>query len=97
MILAEEMADWGFFNAVVPRADFDAKVAFYARPAGTRLTRLGRRRPSASCGGTCSTTTPAPRSSDSKALIDRMMQLPDYVEGVAAMRERRAPRFTGNR
>ena len=29
----------------------------------------------------------------SKALIDQMMQRPDYLEGVAAMRERRPPRF----
>ena len=62
VILAEEMADWGFFNAVVPRADFDAKVAVLRGPAGARRHPTRRRPPSASCGATCSTTTPGPRS-----------------------------------
>jgi enoyl-CoA hydratase/carnithine racemase len=31
VILAEEMGDWGFFNAVVPAEAFDAKVADYAQ------------------------------------------------------------------
>ncbi|MDH4363041.1 MAG: enoyl-CoA hydratase, partial [Acidimicrobiia bacterium] len=37
-----------------------------------------------------------PRSSveRSKELIDEMMQRPDYLEGVKAMRDKRPPRFT---
>jgi enoyl-CoA hydratase/carnithine racemase len=96
VILAEEMADWGFFNAVVPRADFDAKVAFYAgllaRVSPDSVTTAKRQ-----LWGDLLHDDPRAAVEDSKALIDRMMQLPDYVEGVAAMRERRAPRFTGNR
>jgi hypothetical protein len=30
----------------------------------------------------------------SKELIDEMMQRPDYLEGVKAMRDKRPPRFT---
>jgi len=95
VILAEEMADWGFFNAVVPRADFDAKVAFYAgllaRVSPDSATTAKRQ-----LWGDLLHDDPRAAVEESKALIDRMMQLPDYVEGVAAMQERRAPRFTGN-
>lgn len=95
VILAREMADWGFFNAVLPRAAFDEHVAGYAAMlAGLSpdsVTTAKRQ-----LWGDVLHHDPRAAVEASKALIGEMMQQPDYLEGVAAMREKRPPRFTGS-
>ena len=94
MILAEEMADWGFFNAVVPREAFDAKVTEYAQLLAAvspdSVTTAKRQ-----LWGDVLHHDPRAAVEHSKELIDVMMQRPDYLEGVAAMREKRPTRFVG--
>jgi enoyl-CoA hydratase/carnithine racemase len=93
VILAEEMRDWGFFNAVLPPADFDAHVTDYARmlaAASPDSVTTAKRQ----LWGDLLHDDPRAAVEESKALIGEMMQRPDYTEGVAAMREKRPPRFT---
>jgi enoyl-CoA hydratase/carnithine racemase len=92
VILAEEMRDWGFFNEVLPRADFQAHVADYAgllAAASPDSVTTAKRQ----LWGDLLHHDPRAAVEHSKVLIGEMMQRPDYTEGVAAMREKRAPRF----
>jgi enoyl-CoA hydratase/carnithine racemase len=92
VLLAEELAAFGFFNAVYERDCFTHEVYAYARkPAAL------------SPGATAATkrqlyddllhTDPARSVRESKNLIGQLMQEPDYREGVAALIEKRSPRF----
>lgn len=93
VILAEEMREWGFFNAVLPPADFDAHVARFARllaAASPDSVTTAKRQ----LWGDLLHLDPRSAVEQSKLLIGEMMQRPDYTEGVTAVREKRAPRFT---
>lgn len=92
VILAEEMADWGFFNAVVPAEQFDETVARYAgwlAAASPHSVTMSKRQ----LWGDLLQHDPRDAVERSKQLIGEAMQLPDYTEGVRAMAEKRAPRF----
>lgn len=94
VIRAEEMRHWGFFNNVYPAEEFDEKVADYAKlvagmsPAAVRTAKR-------QLWGDLLHADPRAAVEQSKELIGEAMQHPDYTEGVAAMREKRAPRFGG--
>jgi len=95
VILAEDMADWGFYNAVVPAEQFDATVARYAgwlAAASPHSVTTTKRQ----LWGDLLGLDPRDAVERSKGLIGEAMQLPDYTEGVRAMAEKRPPRW-GNR
>ncbi len=92
VILAAEMRDWGLFNDVVPAGELMDRVRTYATwlaevsPDSVATTKR-------QLWDDVLALDPGASVEHSKQLIDQMMQRPDYLEGVAAMRERRPPRF----
>jgi enoyl-CoA hydratase/carnithine racemase len=92
IVEAHELADWGLFNRVVPRDEFPAAVDEYAgllaaaSPSAVTTTKR-------QLWDDLLSLDPAASVHDSKRRIDAAMQGPDYAEGVAALRERRPPRF----
>lgn len=92
IIISEEMRDWGFFNQVLPRDEFDERVADYARmvaQASPGAVATAKRQ----LWGDLLHDDPARAIEESKDLIGDHMKHPDYTEGVAAMMEKRTPRF----
>lgn len=89
---AEEMERMGFFNKVLPRADFDAHVDSYAHMvAGLSPEAVSTAK--RQLWGDVLHGDPRAAVEASKAEIARMMNHPDYAEGVAALKEKRPPRF----
>lgn len=92
VIMTDEMRDWGFFNEVVPREAFDAKVREFAlllAGASPASVATAKRQ----LWGDLLHHDPRAAVEHSKELIGEMMQQPDYAEGVKAMTERRPPVF----
>ncbi|MEZ5409464.1 MAG: enoyl-CoA hydratase-related protein [Acidimicrobiales bacterium] len=92
VVLAEEMRHWGLFNEVLPPDRFRDHVTGYARLlAGVSpdsVTTAKRQ-----LWGDLLHDDPRSSVERSKELIDEMMQRPDYLEGVKAMRDKRPPNF----
>jgi enoyl-CoA hydratase/carnithine racemase len=92
VILSEEMRHWGLFNAVVPPDRFANHVADYARMlAGVSpdsLMTVKRQ-----LWGDLLHDDPRASIERSKELIGEAMQRPDYYEGVAALQQKRPPKF----
>ena len=92
VILAEEMREWGFFNTVVPRAEFAGTVARFAgllAAASPEAITTAKRQ----LWGDVLQHDPGTSVARSKELIGELMRRPDYAEALAAMAEKRAPRF----
>ncbi|MGH3437539.1 MAG: enoyl-CoA hydratase-related protein [Sciscionella sp.] len=89
---ADELRHSGFFNKVLPRDGFRDAVYSYARliaAASPAAVSTAKRQ----IWDDVLAHDPAKAVARSKQLIGEHMQLPDYAEGVAAITERRAPRF----
>ena len=92
VLRAEELGAMGFFNAVLPRPEFERRVADYAAmlaAASPEAVSTAKRQ----LWGDLLHNDPAAAVEESKALIARLVTLPDYAEGVAALLEKRPPRF----
>ncbi len=92
--LAEEALELGLVNAVVPRErllphtrDYVREMVATVSPGSLRETR---RQIYADLHRDVGSSV-----ADSEALIERMMREPDFAEGVAALLEKRAPRWGG--
>ena len=93
ILRAEEMEPMGFFNKVLPPEDFDRHVSDYARmvaAASPESVTTAKRQMWADLLH----SDVAAAVEESKALIGKLMKLPDYAEGVAALMDKRPPRFT---
>ena len=84
----------GLVSAVVPAGELAAHVGSSARvlasevsPASMAVTKRQLYRDLLASGG------PAASIADAEATMSSMMRAPDYREGVAALREKRPPRF----
>jgi enoyl-CoA hydratase/carnithine racemase len=92
VVLAEEALAMGLVNRVVPGDELDDAVSDYARrlcdevsPASLAATKRQLY--------TDLHTDVASAVRDANARLEAMMRQPDFAEGVAALRERRAPDF----
>ncbi|MDB5911025.1 MAG: Enoyl-CoA hydratase [Massilia sp.] len=89
---ADELRHTGLFNKVLPLDGFMDAVYDYARllaAASPAAVTTAKRQ----IWADVLQHSPAAAVEESKELIGRHMQMPDYKEGVAAMMKRRAPRF----
>ncbi|MFE2429316.1 enoyl-CoA hydratase-related protein [Streptomyces sp. NPDC059373] len=92
VLRAEEMAAMGFFNKVLPEPEFTKHVDEYAHllaAASPDAVTSAKRQMWADLLH----SDAAAAVEESKALIGTLMNRPDYAEGVAAMLEKRTPRF----
>jgi len=94
IFLAEEARDMGLVSAVVPAADLADHVGAYASglatgvsPASLAVTKRQLYGDLLAAGG------PASSIAHAETTMSAMMLAPDYREGVAALREKRPPRF----
>ncbi|MGH8999544.1 MAG: enoyl-CoA hydratase-related protein [Acidimicrobiia bacterium] len=92
VLLAEELAAMGFFNAVVPRDGFERHVDEYAHMIAA-LSPEAVATAKRQLWADLLHTDPGRAVEESKALIGDLMGKPDYAEGVAAFLEKRPPRF----
>jgi len=94
IFVAEEAREMGLVSAVVPAAELAEHVRNYAAslatgvsPASLAVTKRQLYGDLLAAGG------PASSIAQAEATMTAMMRAPDYREGVAALREKRAPRF----
>ena len=95
VFLAEEARGMGFLNAVFPPETFEAEVlriaGEMARTASPVAMKAAKRQLYAEVMG----GDPGRSVEHSKELIGQLMKHPDFPEGLAAQRDKRAPRFRG--
>jgi enoyl-CoA hydratase/carnithine racemase len=94
IFLAEEAAAMGLVRAVVPAGELPEHVRAYASNLATNVsatsiavTKRQLYRDLLAAAGPASSIT------DAETRMSSMMRAPDYREGVAALREKRSPRF----
>ncbi len=94
VVTADESADWGLWNAVLPDGDaaLDAAVA-YARTLATAVGPEALRTTKGQLYADLLHHDPAAAIHTANDLLAAAMGTAEYREGVAALRERRAPRF----
>jgi enoyl-CoA hydratase/carnithine racemase len=93
VLLAEEMESMGFFNKVLPPDQFGKHVGDYAQliaAASPAAVSTAKRQ----IWDDVRHGDPRAAVERSKSLIGQLMREPDYAEGVAALTEKRPPRFT---
>lgn len=92
VILAEELGRMGFFNAVLPADEFTRHVDEYAHQVAA-MSPTAVQTAKRQLWADALHSNPRAAVEDSKALIGKLMNEPDYAEGVAAFIAKRAPRF----
>ena len=92
VILAEEAAEIGLVNRVVPGEELLPAVYAYARDLATSVSPSSMRETKRQIYSDLHRSA-AEAVVDSEALLDRMTTEPDFREGVAALVEKRLPRF----
>ena len=93
VVPAEEAGAMGLFNAVVPADELAATVGAYAHRLATEVSPASLAATKRQLYDDLLHGDVGASVETSKALLDEMMAGADYREGVAALREKRAPRF----
>lgn len=92
---SEEALRMGFLNDVFPADEFDARLAAIVKSIATTVSPMSARAAKRQLYGELMSADVGRSIEDSKVMIGEMMKTADYREGVAALQERRPPRFGG--
>jgi enoyl-CoA hydratase/carnithine racemase len=92
---AEEGLHMGFLNGVFAEEEFDARVEEIARTVARTVSPEAALTTKRQLYAELMSDDVGACVEDSKRLIGELMRKPDYKEAIAAMGERRAPRFQG--
>lgn len=92
---AEEGLRMGLLNDVYPAEEFDGRVRAFARSMARSVSPVSAAITKRQLHADLFKSDPGQAIEDSKALIGKLMKLPDYREGVAALQEKRPPAFAG--
>lgn len=95
VFLAEEAQRMGFLNDVFASEDFDRRIAEIARSIALTVSPQAALTTKRQLYAELMESDVGKCVDESKRLIGELMRLDDYKEGVAAMSERRPPRFKG--
>lgn len=93
IFLAEEAAEMGLANAVVPAEALSDHVRTYATYLATSVSPASLAATKRQLYRDLLGSDPAAAIADAEVLMSAMMSGPDYREGVAALREKRPPQF----
>jgi enoyl-CoA hydratase/carnithine racemase len=94
VFLAEEARDMGLVSAVVPAAQLAGHVSDFASDLATSVSAASMAETKRQLyGDLLATGGPAASVAHAETTMSAMMAGPDYREGVAALREKRPPRF----
>lgn len=93
VFLAEEAQGMGLLNGVFPAEGFEARVLDIARGAAASVSPVAAMTAKRQLYADLLSADPGTAIEDSKVLIGRLMKHGDFSEGLAAMKEKRAPRF----
>ena len=93
VFVAEEALAMGFLNAVYPVDGFDAQVLANAKAMAASVSPIAARTAKRQLYADVLHSDVGGAIETSKALIGRMMKMPDFAEALAAMKEKRSPRF----
>lgn len=95
VFLSEEAKEMGFLNTVFPAEDFEAKVLEIGRGMASSVSPNAVLTAKRQLYADLLRSDVGQAVEDSKALIGRMMKHPDFSEALAAVKEKRPPRFAG--
>jgi enoyl-CoA hydratase/carnithine racemase len=93
VVLAEEMQALGFLHGVLPAEDFERQVLTRAREMAATVSPVAVRAAKRQIYAEQLNLQPGESIENAKRLTGDLLKHPDCKEGVAAMQQKRAPKF----
>ena len=93
IVKAEEMKELGFLNAVYPADEFEKTALAAAKDIAANVSPIAAKAAKRQLYTEQLDLKPGQSIERAKSLTDRMLKHPDFLEGVAAAQQKRAPSF----